>query len=355
MLKPLFKYPGGKSSEYKHISHLFPQHQTYVEPFLGGGAVFWADDADRYIVNDYSEEVTNIYRYTKDQNSKFLRTFLEIANLWQQKEMYVEEVVRILAGKARSGFTDNAFEELNVMEDAFDQSLYWAKYKPLFDAQIQQAMTRKLSSLRRISEKTVVTNLDENALGILGAAIYMMIREIYNQTAMIDNPILKTVSFYFLREFAYSSMFRFNSEGGFNVPFGGNSYAKKSLLSRYAQLTDNAVVDKLAQTTIFTGDFAEQLVDEAGAFIFLDPPYDSEFSTYNQNSFDRMEQVRLRDALTHIQYSKWLMVIKHTDFIEELYTRDGWYISRFDKNYSVNFKNRNDQAVEHLVITNYEV
>ncbi|MCJ0583955.1 DNA adenine methylase, partial [Enterococcus cecorum] len=41
-LKPLFKYPGGKSSEYKHLRELFPKFNTYVEPFLGGGAVYWA-------------------------------------------------------------------------------------------------------------------------------------------------------------------------------------------------------------------------------------------------------------------------------------------------------------------------
>ncbi|MCJ0588760.1 DNA adenine methylase, partial [Enterococcus cecorum] len=39
-LKPLFKYPGGKSSEYKHLRELFPKFNTYVEPFLGGGAVY---------------------------------------------------------------------------------------------------------------------------------------------------------------------------------------------------------------------------------------------------------------------------------------------------------------------------
>lgn len=39
-LKPLFKYPGGKSSEYQYIKEYFPTFNTYVEPFLGGGAVY---------------------------------------------------------------------------------------------------------------------------------------------------------------------------------------------------------------------------------------------------------------------------------------------------------------------------
>ncbi|CIV96620.1 Site-specific DNA methylase [Streptococcus pneumoniae] len=49
------------------------------------------------------------------------------------------------------------------------------------------------------------------------------------------------------------------------------------------------------------------------------------------------------------------MVVKSTDFIEELYEHDNWYKFRFDKSYSVNFKNRNEQNVKHLVITNYQL
>lgn len=47
------------------------------------------------------------------------------------------------------------------------------------------------------------------------------------------------------------------------------------------------------------------------------------------------------------------MVIKSTDFIEELYKDDRFYKLRFNKSYSVNFKNRNDRGVQHLIISNY--
>lgn len=36
IFKPLFKYPGGKGSEYKYLKKMFPKFNTYVEPFLGG-------------------------------------------------------------------------------------------------------------------------------------------------------------------------------------------------------------------------------------------------------------------------------------------------------------------------------
>ncbi len=46
-----------------------------------------------------------------------------------------------------------------------------------------------------------------------------------------------------------------------------------------------------------------------------------------------------------------MVVIKHTDFIEEIYS--DFKILRFGKNYMVNMKNRNDRSVDHLMITNY--
>ena len=88
-------------------------------------------------------------------------------------------------------------------------------------------------------------------------------------------------------------------------------------------------------------------------FIFLDPPYDSDFSTYANNSFDKEEQIRLRNYLTNTK-AKILLVIKNTEFIYNLY-KDDFKISDFDKKYMVSFMNRNDKDVKHLVVTNYTI
>ena len=89
--------------------------------------------------------------------------------------------------------------------------------------------------------------------------------------------------------------------------------------------------------------------------IFLDPPYDSEFSTYAQNEFTRNDQTRLANYLINDCESNWMMVIKNTDFIYDLYNKDGIYMTSFDKKYLVSFQNRNDKDVEHLLITNYKI
>ena len=89
-------------------------------------------------------------------------------------------------------------------------------------------------------------------------------------------------------------------------------------------------------------------------FLFLDPPYDTEFSTYNKNEFNKDDQVRLSDYLINECHGNWMLIIKNTDFIYNLYNHEKLYVSSFDKKYQVSFMNRNNQDTEHLMITNYK-
>ena len=53
-------YYGGKQTMLPHILPLIPEHQIYVEPFFGGGAVFWAKQpAKAEIINDFNANVVN--------------------------------------------------------------------------------------------------------------------------------------------------------------------------------------------------------------------------------------------------------------------------------------------------------
>ena len=86
--------------------------------------------------------------------------------------------------------------------------------------------------------------------------------------------------------------------------------------------------------------------------IFLDPPYDTEFSTYAKMDFDKHDQIRLANYLKKTK-AKFMLIIKNTEFIYNLYKDSGFYIKSFDKKYLVSFMNRNDKDVTHLMITNY--
>ena len=107
-------------------------------------------------------------------------------------------------------------------------------------------------------------------------------------------------------------------------------------------------------------DFFHAHVPEAEDFVFLDPPYDTEFSTYARNEFGKEDQTRLASYLIQECRASFMLIIKNTDFIRGLYpagraTANGraLYVSKFDKKYVVSFQDRNDKDVEHLLITNY--
>lgn len=197
----------------------------------------------------------------------------------------------------------------------------------------------------------------DNIETALKSAFYMHFRHIYNNTEKykIDSAF-KSAIFLFIRNFAYSGMFRYNANGDFNVPYGGIAYNRKNFLKKVDYLRTEELKSLLDKTIIENKDFEEFLYDYQPAnndFVFLDPPYDSEFSTYAKNEFTKKDQIRLANYLIDKCQAKWLMIIKNTDFIFGLYDKKGLNISSFDKTYLVSFMNRNDKSVEHLLIKNY--
>lgn len=61
-MKTPTSYYGGKQNLVSTILPLIPDHVTYVEPFVGGGAIFWAKQkSETEIINDYNRELINFY------------------------------------------------------------------------------------------------------------------------------------------------------------------------------------------------------------------------------------------------------------------------------------------------------
>lgn len=59
----MLPWMGGKSRLAKTIIPLLPAHHTYVEPFTGGGAVFWQKERSKVeIINDADSRLVILYR-----------------------------------------------------------------------------------------------------------------------------------------------------------------------------------------------------------------------------------------------------------------------------------------------------
>jgi len=323
------KYPGGKSKEFPLIKKYLPEtFDRYFEPFVGGGSVFFMLNVSKGYINDKSEDLYYLYKFVQENDDNFHSFLNDIDKLWKQIEEKEDK---------------QSFEQLGFN---FDNYL---KYR-------DSSFARKQKTIQKYENNGVEVSLDDKERTIITArktALYMIVRDLYNDKTA--DKIKHTASFYFIREYCYSSMFRFSSKGDFNVPYGGKSYDGKYMTSKIEYMFSPEMIDYLSTTVICNDDFEDFLTKFSltdADVIFLDPPYDSEFSTYDQNSFGRNEQIRLRNFLARTK-AKWQLVIKKTDFIFDLYK--DFNIIEYDKNYMVSFKNRNDREVHHLLITNYEV
>ena len=71
-LRPIIPYFGGKTKVADKIISKFPKdYDTYIEPFVGGGSVYWREtNAKKWVINDKNKEVYNLYNSGKNAPSK---------------------------------------------------------------------------------------------------------------------------------------------------------------------------------------------------------------------------------------------------------------------------------------------
>lgn len=68
MIKTPISYYGGKQNLLTTILPLIPKHNTYVEPFVGGGAIFWSKPKSEVeIINDNNRELINFYEVVQSE------------------------------------------------------------------------------------------------------------------------------------------------------------------------------------------------------------------------------------------------------------------------------------------------
>lgn len=371
-MQPFIKWPGGKQEELKVIIPNLPKKiERYIEPFVGGGAVYLdIDKAEELIINDKSKELISLYEHIKEQNKEFLDKLRAINHNWILLEEIVEknheELIENYIKFSNDELSDVDFndflirfiikhnDELNgLLESSFNINI------KNFINEIERNLKNKTKRMKKIEkERGKLSNTDilDNYESAFKSGFYMHFRHLYNNINKynISKPFASSI-FYYIREFCYSSMFRYNKSGGFNVPYGGISYNRKDFGSKINRLSDEELIEHLKKTSIFSLDFEDFLNEinpTTGDFIFLDPPYDTDFSTYANNTFDKQDQTRLAEYLKKTK-ANFMLVIKNTDFIYSLYK--DFEITTFDKKYLVSFQNRNDKEAEHLLITNYKI
>lgn len=361
-LAPFIKWPGGKSQEIAAISRLAPPLTgRYIDPFVGGGSVLLAiPEPVEAWANDVIDDLIGLYRASSEDRHGFRSAITDLAAAWQD----LGALGDLYAGVA------TAFLEGSPALAAYSASRGRSALEPIllaagpglegeFYARLLRDLPAKFSRMHKIQNSLGALPHDDlmaNIEGAVRSAFYMSIRWRYNRARLSHrNDDRRLADFFFLREFAYAAMFRFNRSGEFNVPYGGITYNRKSFADKVDLLFSSAMLRRLHNTTWRSTDFEAFLLEAEPAkpdFVFVDPPYDSDFSTYDDRTFDGRDQTRLQSALEALPASV-MIVIKDTPMIRHLYRSDRWRVTQTDKTYMWTIKSRNDREVVHLTITNY--
>jgi DNA adenine methylase len=369
-LKAIIKWAGGKEKELKYIIPNLPKFNRYYEPFVGGGSVFMAMQAMEYFINDRSAELIALYNNIATVNKCFFRYAEAIDYIWKEIETFCEnsrlseiyesyrndEIDKSDLKNAITLFCNSNNEDIcNLIKPEFSD------YENILVREIKGNLYRKMSRMHdlELTKNTLPQkDIKDNILCAMKSALYMFLRHLYNDN-QIKNSMhdLHNALFLFIRNYSYSGMFRYNTKGEFNVPYGGIGYNNKTLQKKLEYYKSDALHIHLNKTHIYNLDFEDFLNETTPCeddFVFLDPPYDSDFSTYAQNEFTKHDQQRLAEFMLNKCKAKWMLIIKNTDFIYNLYSGiEGINIRTFNKNYLVSFMNRNNRKAEHLLITNY--
>lgn len=372
-LSPILKWAGGKGQELKYIlPKLPPSFNNYYEPFVGGGAVYTAIKSKKYFINDKSEELISLYRNIDNtKNAVFFKALEEINHNWilltdvvlNNKSFFVKTYKEY----SSDNISDEKIKEIIFVFIAINAKQFNGMFSPMFNFntsnfinELQINLVRKTKRMKHLEHlKHILPDNDiiDNIETALKSAFYLHFRHIYNHVDKYKvNASVRSAIFFYVRNFAYAAMFRYNAKGQFNVPYGGIGYNRKNFQKKIDYLKSKKLKSLLNATMIDNLDFEDffkKYRPQNKDFVFLDPPYDSEFSTYTNNKFTKNDQIRLSQYLINYCRSKWMLIIKNTELIRDLYFNAGLNIESFDKTYLVSFMNRNDKNTEHLLVTNY--
>lgn len=190
------------------------------------------------------------------------------------------------------------------------------------------------------------------------ADYFYALRALDRQPAYADLPDLRRASrFIYLNKTCYNGLYRVNSAGEFNTPFG--RYKKPNIVN---EPTLKAVSDYLndAEITVLNTDYETALAGAArNDFVYLDPPYHpvsptSNFTGYVQGGWNADDQVRLRDVCDrlHARGVKFLLSNSAVPLIKELYA--AYDVRTVKATRAVNSAADKRGVVDEYLIRNYD-
>lgn len=186
-------------------------------------------------------------------------------------------------------------------------------------------------------------------------SFYYRVRDMDREPAYATRSALERAArFIYLNKTCYNGLFRVNSKGQFNVPFG--DYKSP----RIAEPENLRACSRLLQSAeIAVASFeAVEARAERGDFVYFDPPYaplspTSNFTAYTREGFGEEEQVRLRDLCERLSRNgvHWMVSNSAAPLILDLYRE--FEVSRIPVARAINSKSNGRGKIDEVIVTSY--
>ncbi len=191
---------------------------------------------------------------------------------------------------------------------------------------------------------------------------YYEMRDLDRSTKKYEilSEVEKAARIIYLNKTCYNGLFRVNSQGQFNVPFG--RYKNPNFLDDAVLRAVNKYLNS-NNITLLNQDFAEAVKDaKRGDFVYFDPPYDpvsetASFTGYDVNGFNRDQQKRLKKVFDDLNKRGCKVMLSNscTDFILDLYKDYQDTIIKVMATRSINSNALKRGRVEEVLVLNYEI
>lgn len=161
--------------------------------------------------------------------------------------------------------------------------------------------------------------------------------------------------FIYLNRTCFNGMYRVNSHGQFNVPYG---YYKNPRIIDESNLLNCS--DLLKKTEIICTDFSEILIKvKKGDFVYFDPPYvplneTSSFTSYTKNGFDIDMQFKLREVCDELDSMgvKFMLSNSDTKLVNELYAN--YEVKKVFASRQINANADGRGKITEVLVRNYD-
>jgi DNA adenine methylase len=171
--------------------------------------------------------------------------------------------------------------------------------------------------------------------------------------------IQKAARLIYLNKTCYNGLYRVNSQGLFNVPYG--RYTNPAICDEPVLLAIHKYLcHENTEIDVLNGDFAVAVQNAGrGSFIYFDPPYHSpdntNFTGYQAGGFNDDEQRRLCDVFVARtdEGAKCLLSNSDTPFIRELYSDERFDIIAVKAKRTINSDSAGRGEVNEVLIKNW--